>query len=188
MHVPKTQRQPPPTEPLAASVIYLGERINRLAGAHWRSFATQPYFDANGTFFAAVVAAPLVLTLFTVLVRRWVARGAGCLRAGFVVLNFLCLFDVQREAARFCLLARWVGALFSHCVLVAFFTPTSATQPDPLPAPSGGGDGGGEEGAVEAQRGAAAEAAAAAAARGRSGGRETGCRQQKGQVILRASV
>ncbi|GBF94331.1 hypothetical protein Rsub_06953 [Raphidocelis subcapitata] len=51
-----------------AAVVFFGERLNALGAAHWRSFAGQPYFDGNGAFFAALVAGPLVLTLFTVLI------------------------------------------------------------------------------------------------------------------------
>jgi hypothetical protein len=39
-----------------------------LGAEHWRSFAKQPYFDQNGIFFGAVVAAPLLLLMFCILV------------------------------------------------------------------------------------------------------------------------
>lgn len=58
-----------------ATIVFFGERLNALGAARWRSFAGQPYFDEHGAFFAALVAGPLVMTLFTVLVGR--AGGGG---------------------------------------------------------------------------------------------------------------
>ena len=44
------------------------EPLNSLARRHWRSFATQNYFDERGVFVGVVVAAPAVFTAFVMLV------------------------------------------------------------------------------------------------------------------------
>jgi hypothetical protein len=49
-------------------VILFAERINTLAGAHWKSFARQPYFDPHGAFTSTLLSAPLVLTMLIILV------------------------------------------------------------------------------------------------------------------------
>jgi hypothetical protein len=49
--------------------VYFGEPINRAAGRHWQEFASQDYFDGHGVFYNALVSAPALVTLFTVLVR-----------------------------------------------------------------------------------------------------------------------
>lgn len=48
------------------AAVLLGERLNGLAAAHWRSFATQDYFDARGVFYSAVVGGPVLLNLLLV--------------------------------------------------------------------------------------------------------------------------
>lgn len=50
----------------AAAPIYLGSRINTFLAARWRTFAQQPYFDDSGIFYSAVIAAPLLCDLFTI--------------------------------------------------------------------------------------------------------------------------
>lgn len=74
---PTNPKQPAPhnqTKPnqnrnnLTAALVYFGERINALLAARWRSFATQPYFDERGTFYAAAVAGPLIMTMLVALV------------------------------------------------------------------------------------------------------------------------
>lgn len=60
---------------LAAGIVYFAERINDLAARHWQSFATQDYFDAHGIFYSAVVSAPLLATMFVILVRVVVGGG-----------------------------------------------------------------------------------------------------------------
>lgn len=53
----------------AAGMVYNAQRLNKLLGEHWRSFAGQPYFDDQGVFISAVVSAPLLFTMFVQLVR-----------------------------------------------------------------------------------------------------------------------
>ena len=73
---------------LAAGIVYFAERINDLAARHWQSFATQDYFDAHGIFYSAVVSAPLLATMFVILVR--VGGGGG------VVVVVVCVWGVTR--------------------------------------------------------------------------------------------
>ena len=46
----------------------MAERLNSLAARHWRQFSGQNYFDPNGVFLSAVLSAPLVFTMFVILV------------------------------------------------------------------------------------------------------------------------
>lgn len=48
------------------AAVLLGERLNALAAAHWRHFATQDYFDGRGVFYSAVVGGPVLLNLLLV--------------------------------------------------------------------------------------------------------------------------
>ncbi len=50
-------------------MVYNAERVNSLLARHWRSFATQNYFDEHGVFFCALVSTPLLLDMFVILVR-----------------------------------------------------------------------------------------------------------------------
>jgi len=52
----------------AVLLVYTSERLNRVLGQHWRSFAGQPYFDKNGIFISAVLSAPLTLDMLVILV------------------------------------------------------------------------------------------------------------------------
>ncbi len=67
---PKTTCVPLPTVYTLPAVllVYTSERLNRVLGQHWRSFAGQPYFDKNGIFISAVLSAPLVLDMLLILV------------------------------------------------------------------------------------------------------------------------
>jgi hypothetical protein len=60
------------------AVAFNAERLNALAAAHWRSFSRQNYFDARGTFAAALLLAPLLATMFAALANH-VAAMAGLL-------------------------------------------------------------------------------------------------------------
>ncbi|PNH06883.1 Transmembrane protein 18 [Tetrabaena socialis] len=53
---------------LAAGIVFMSERLNRLAGLQWERFSTQNYFDATGVFMSAVVSAPLIIVMFIVLI------------------------------------------------------------------------------------------------------------------------
>ena len=52
----------------AALIVFNAERINALAAQHHKYFTDQPYFDKHGIFFSAVVSAPLLLSMFILLV------------------------------------------------------------------------------------------------------------------------
>eukprot|EP00277_Geminigera_cryophila_P042963 CAMPEP_0173081578 /NCGR_PEP_ID=MMETSP1102-20130122/17368_1 /TAXON_ID=49646 /ORGANISM="Geminigera sp., Strain Caron Lab Isolate" /LENGTH=238 /DNA_ID=CAMNT_0013956209 /DNA_START=18 /DNA_END=735 /DNA_ORIENTATION=- len=41
--------------------VYLAERLNVLAAANWKSFATQNYFDTHGVFMSTLWSTPLLL-------------------------------------------------------------------------------------------------------------------------------
>lgn len=47
----------------------MAERLNGYLAANWKSFAKQPYFDQQGIFFSAMISAPLLLTMFILVVR-----------------------------------------------------------------------------------------------------------------------
>ena len=49
------------------AVIYNAERLNALALRHWTSFSRQNYFEGNGLFVSALVSAPLLFTMFAIL-------------------------------------------------------------------------------------------------------------------------
>jgi hypothetical protein len=48
--------------------VYASERLNAAAGARWRDFATQNYFDERGVFAAVLWCAPLLLLLAAMLI------------------------------------------------------------------------------------------------------------------------
>ncbi len=50
------------------AIVFNAERINSLAARHWQSFATQNYFQSLGVFTSALLSAPLLLTMFTILI------------------------------------------------------------------------------------------------------------------------
>lgn len=61
--------------------VYLAERINSFLGKHWKSFASQNYFDPHGLFISVLWSGPLLFvaiiivvnTLFTLchLIIKW---------------------------------------------------------------------------------------------------------------------
>jgi hypothetical protein len=53
---------------LICGTIALSEHINAWGRLHWKSFATQQYFDQHGIFMGIFVAGPLLLTGFVQLV------------------------------------------------------------------------------------------------------------------------
>lgn len=52
----------------AVLLVYSSERLNKILGQQWKTFAGQPYFDKNGIFISAVLSAPLVLDMLVILV------------------------------------------------------------------------------------------------------------------------
>jgi hypothetical protein len=53
---------------LCAFLVFIAERLNGLASAHWRAFSTQDYFDKEGVFTTTVFCVPLIAVLVVVLV------------------------------------------------------------------------------------------------------------------------
>lgn len=53
---------------LALSGVYLAERLNRFLGAHWKSFATQNYFDPYGLFLSVLWSGPLLIVAMLILI------------------------------------------------------------------------------------------------------------------------
>ncbi|OAY82867.1 transmembrane protein 18 [Ananas comosus] len=53
---------------LAFSGVYLAERINTLLGEHWKSFASQNYFDPQGLFISVLWSGPLLLIAILIVV------------------------------------------------------------------------------------------------------------------------
>ena len=50
-------------------VVFFAENLNTFLGLNWREFATQNYFDSGGLFLSTVFSAPLMLLVFTQMVR-----------------------------------------------------------------------------------------------------------------------
>lgn len=50
------------------AIVYSSEKINAAGMLHWKSFASQNYFDPSGIFMGGLVCAPLLFTMFTVLI------------------------------------------------------------------------------------------------------------------------
>ena len=48
--------------------MFNAERINSLAARNWQSFASQNYFQSHGLFTSALLSAPLLVILFTILI------------------------------------------------------------------------------------------------------------------------
>ncbi|KAL5558488.1 hypothetical protein UlMin_034699 [Ulmus minor] len=53
---------------LALGGVYFAERLNRILGQNWKSFATQNYFDPNGVFLSAVWSGPLLVIAIIILI------------------------------------------------------------------------------------------------------------------------
>lgn len=53
---------------ISVGVVATLERINSIAAQHWQLFAGQNYFDQHGIFVGAILGAPLLLIMFTILV------------------------------------------------------------------------------------------------------------------------
>ena len=53
---------------LAVGLAYSAETLNSLGNKHWKSFATQNYFDSRGVFASALFSAPLIFIAFVILV------------------------------------------------------------------------------------------------------------------------
>ncbi|CAN6346722.1 unnamed protein product [Urochloa humidicola] len=45
---------------LAYSGVYMAEKMNRYLGEHWKSFASQNYFDRLGVFISVIWSGPLI--------------------------------------------------------------------------------------------------------------------------------
>jgi hypothetical protein len=48
--------------------VYLAERLNRVMGDNWRSFASQNYFDPHGLFLSVLWSGPLLIIATIILV------------------------------------------------------------------------------------------------------------------------
>ena len=51
--------------------VYLAERLNRVMGDYWRSFASQNYFDPHGLFLSVLWSGPLLIIATIILVGVW---------------------------------------------------------------------------------------------------------------------
>lgn len=62
------------------------KRLNALGRANWEHFATQDYFDKNGTFLLIFVLAPFVLLANAIVVRAFAHRKrCACRRADILI-------------------------------------------------------------------------------------------------------
>jgi len=62
-------------------LVFGSERLNTMGNAHWRSFATQNYFDEHGTFAGAVFCAPLLLIAFCQLISLLILASSALITA-----------------------------------------------------------------------------------------------------------
>lgn len=53
---------------LTLSGVYLAERLNKILGDNWKSFATQNYFDPQGIFLSTLWSGPLLVIAIVILV------------------------------------------------------------------------------------------------------------------------
>ncbi|KAI4339679.1 hypothetical protein MLD38_024592 [Melastoma candidum] len=53
---------------LSLAGVYLAERLNSFLGDHWKSFATQNYFDPHGIFLSTLWSGPLLVIAIIILV------------------------------------------------------------------------------------------------------------------------
>lgn len=53
---------------LTLSGVYLAERLNKILGDNWKSFATQNYFDSQGIFLSTLWSGPLLVIAIVILV------------------------------------------------------------------------------------------------------------------------
>ncbi|KAF9670656.1 hypothetical protein SADUNF_Sadunf13G0091500 [Salix dunnii] len=53
---------------LALAGVYLSERLNRVLGDNWRSFASQNYFDPHGVFLSVLWSGPLLIIAIIILI------------------------------------------------------------------------------------------------------------------------
>lgn len=51
--------------------VYLAERLNKLLGENWGTFATQNYFDSHGIFLSTLWSGPLLVIAIIILVLTW---------------------------------------------------------------------------------------------------------------------
>mmetsp|Transcript_34315 Transcript_34315/g.55496 ORF Transcript_34315/g.55496 Transcript_34315/m.55496 type:complete len:161 (+) Transcript_34315:57-539(+) len=59
-------------------LVYNAEPINSYCSQHWKSFATQPYFDQRGLFISVVFSGPLLL-ISSIQIMLCLATSAGLL-------------------------------------------------------------------------------------------------------------
>lgn len=48
--------------------VYFAERLNKILGDNWKSFASQNYFDPHGLFFSTLWSGPLLVIAIIILV------------------------------------------------------------------------------------------------------------------------
>ncbi|KAI5567635.1 hypothetical protein BDE02_13G104300 [Populus trichocarpa] len=53
---------------VALAGVYLSERLNRVLGDNWRSFASQNYFDPHGLFLSVLWSGPLLIIATIILI------------------------------------------------------------------------------------------------------------------------
>ncbi|KAI5555450.1 hypothetical protein BDE02_19G081200 [Populus trichocarpa] len=53
---------------VALAGVYLAERLNRVMGDYWRSFASQNYFDPHGLFLSVLWSGPLLIIATIILI------------------------------------------------------------------------------------------------------------------------
>lgn len=88
----------------AVTGVYLAERINSFLGKHWKSFASQNYFDPHGLFISVLWSGPLLLVTIVIVV----GYPSSC---SILYLIMLFMFHLKLSPV-----SRWI--LFSHCAIL----------------------------------------------------------------------
>ena len=79
--------------------VFSAESINAYCHENWRSFATQDYFEAHGSFAGAVFCAPLLGIALFQLINMLVMSGSALITAKRLQLQRKQKDDKTRESA-----------------------------------------------------------------------------------------
>ena len=76
-----------------AFLVFMSETLNSLGAEHWRSFATQAYFDESGFFLVVIYATPLLFNAFLALVHLLSSHSSSFFSFFFLLSCFLFLLS-----------------------------------------------------------------------------------------------
>jgi hypothetical protein len=96
--------------------VYLAERLNRVMGDYWRSFASQNYFDPHGLFLSVLWSGPLLI-IATIILVGVCSYPFNLLLFSFFLLFILTLLSYLQINSLFSLcymIVRWKRAELRH--------------------------------------------------------------------------